>query len=447
MKILFFLCAGVLCSLSGRAQTANVELQGSMKSLRIPKTELTVSDIASSVNAQQVATLKADEHGNYKVAFYAEKPGYYEIGHTLMYLSPGDKMTANLGMMGTNSRFEGSGADMAKYLNKAVNVGAWSLFGMAKVPSFEKCKATVDSVLAMRQTELEAFISKNADFYAMENIRLKAIRTNLYLGFFNSGQLAEWKDAPEVKLQKKLAFYRSITSIINPLLKEITASDCYLDLGEVREALTECYQTKVFDMHVSKALVDLLNAVDKSSELDTQSMNQEEYNRMEAFAQSLGVETLKQAFLTKLQAKSKLITGKPAIDMTMKTFDGKTVRLNDLKGKPLFLDFWATWCLPCLAQKPKFEELSKLYPEIQFVGISIDMDENKWQASMKKSPVPEHMKEFIADPYEAGDAWDIHSIPRFILIDKDFNIIAGTAIRPSDTENITKVLDRVAGRK
>ena len=112
------------------------------------------------------------------------------------------------------------------------------------------------------------------------------------------------------------------------------------------------------------------------------------------------------------------------------------------KGKVQFIDFWATWCLPCLFQLPEFEKLSEKYPDIRFIGISIDQNEKLWGKRLKKDGMPAHIQEVLADPYVVGDAWDITSIPRFLLIDENFRIINAFAPRPSDREKIEPLLAR-----
>ena len=60
----------------------------------------------------------------------------------------------------------------------------------------------------------------------------------------------------------------------------------------------------------------------------------------------------------------------------------------------------------------------------------------------QKDFAPDHIQEVLADPYVVGDAWDITSIPRFLLIDENFRIINAFAPRPSDREKIEPLLAR-----
>ena len=121
---------------------------------------------------------------------------------------------------------------------------------------------------------------------------------------------------------------------------------------------------------------------------------------------------------------------------------GRRYIIKAHSGKMLFIDFWATWCLPCLFQLPEFDKLSEKYPDILVIGISIDQNEKLWVKRLKKDGMPAHIQEVLADPYVVGDAWDITSIPRFLLIDENFRIINAFAPRPSDREKIEPLLAR-----
>jgi len=70
------------------------------------------------------------------------------------------------------------------------------------------------------------------------------------------------------------------------------------------------------------------------------------------------------------------VKGQVAPDFELKTLDGKSIRLSDLKGKAVLLNFWATWCSPCKIEMPWFVDLQKQYgPEgLQIVGVALQSD-------------------------------------------------------------------------
>jgi peroxiredoxin len=68
------------------------------------------------------------------------------------------------------------------------------------------------------------------------------------------------------------------------------------------------------------------------------------------------------------------VKGKTAPDFTLKTVDGKSVKLFDLRGKAVLLNFWATWCEPCKVEIPWFVDLQKQYGDkgLEIVGVAMD---------------------------------------------------------------------------
>jgi len=66
----------------------------------------------------------------------------------------------------------------------------------------------------------------------------------------------------------------------------------------------------------------------------------------------------------------------PAPPFSVRDLEGHTVRLQDLKGKPVVLDFWATWCAPCRVSMPELDQLQGRYAEQGLVVIGLSLDED-----------------------------------------------------------------------
>ena len=111
--------------------------------------------------------------------------------------------------------------------------------------------------------------------------------------------------------------------------------------------------------------------------------------------------------------------GKPAPELTLVSDDGKIATLSAFRGKPVFIEFWATWCGPCVELTP---ELNKLYSETASNGlawISVDSDEDAADAakfmSVQHIPWPNYHD---ADG-SFGKAFQREGIPLGVLIDAD----------------------------
>lgn len=133
-----------------------------------------------------------------------------------------------------------------------------------------------------------------------------------------------------------------------------------------------------------------------------------------------------------------LAPGTPAADLTLLDINGKKSKLSDLRGKNIYIDVWATWCGPCVAEIPFVEKLQEKYKEsknLEFVSLSVDDNIEAWKAKINADkPV---WKNFVTEDGFMGEVnkkYHISAIPRFMLIDKNGNIVTLNAPRPSSKE-------------
>ena len=79
--------------------------------------------------------------------------------------------------------------------------------------------------------------------------------------------------------------------------------------------------------------------------------------------------------------------GKPAPDFTTQTLDGSRVRLSQYRGKPVLLNFWATWCAPCQDEMPLIQRASDIYKSQGLVVLAVDYQQTNttsMQAFLRK---------------------------------------------------------------
>ncbi len=126
--------------------------------------------------------------------------------------------------------------------------------------------------------------------------------------------------------------------------------------------------------------------------------------------------------------------GLPAPSFSYPDKTGKKVGLEDLKGKVVYVDVWATWCGPCKVEIPHLEKLQEKFHDqpVAFVSVSIDQNAEAWEKMVKENNMSGI--QILAD--QAGNSqickdYKIKGIPRFILIDQAGNIVNAQADRPS----------------
>ncbi len=117
--------------------------------------------------------------------------------------------------------------------------------------------------------------------------------------------------------------------------------------------------------------------------------------------------------------------GKPAPEFALQSLDGKTVRLSELRGKAVVVNFWATWCQPCRVEMPWFVELQKQYgPDgLQILGINADEDTTadelgKFAKSMNVNYPVLLGKEEVEQAYGG-----IQFLPVTVYIDRDGKVV------------------------
>ncbi len=125
-----------------------------------------------------------------------------------------------------------------------------------------------------------------------------------------------------------------------------------------------------------------------------------------------------------------IVDKKKIPDFCLDGLNGEKVQLKSLKGKIIFLNFWATWCGPCKEEMPSMEALYQHFKERNFVFLTISLDYGG-QDSVRKF-IGNHRYHFpvLLDPLgKTLDLFQINKIPTTLIIDKNGKMI-GRAIGP-----------------
>jgi len=113
-----------------------------------------------------------------------------------------------------------------------------------------------------------------------------------------------------------------------------------------------------------------------------------------------------------------------AIDFNLKDLNGNELSLSDLKGKKVFLNFWATWCPPCKAEMPEIERLYQETKDSDLVIISVEIGEPLNTVKSFIDSNKYNFKVLIDSDQSVATKYNITSIPTSYFIDKDGNIVS-----------------------
>lgn len=126
----------------------------------------------------------------------------------------------------------------------------------------------------------------------------------------------------------------------------------------------------------------------------------------------------------------------------LKDLDGKYFTFDDLKGKVVYVDYWASWCGPCRNEMPYSKQLHAMFTpqqlkQVVFLYISIDADESAWKNAVQQIGMEGKLGISPGNwSSEIAKYFQINSIPRYMLIDKKGNIVDLNAKRPSSGQQI-----------
>ena len=296
---------------------------------------------------------------------------------------------------------------------------------MPAIPEDRQDRKAVQEYLEARQTAMERKGELTVELFRVDpnHERLPALFAQRWSTMAPIGPQGEQvaKEIEEVaagtknaKLQAEAAFFR----VRNALFADREHPEKAIDAAN---AFAKAYPK---DERVPQIFAYLANAVqDQAQRKELEDRLLKDYPDSHAAVMIQGARRQREGI------------GKPFELAFKEAITGKAISMADLKGKVVVIDFWATWCGPCVAEMPTMKKLYEKYKDqgVEFIGVSLDQPEDEGGLSELKKFVSE--KEIPWPQYYQGKGWDsefsaswgINAIPAVFVVDADGNLYSTDA--------------------
>lgn len=119
-------------------------------------------------------------------------------------------------------------------------------------------------------------------------------------------------------------------------------------------------------------------------------------------------------------AASEKLSGK-APNFTLKSRSGKNIKLSELRGQVVMLNFWASWCGPCRKEMPVLEKIHKKYKRLGFTLLGVNVEENSRDAKNYLKDVKVTFPILFDNKQKTGKLYNVSAMPTTVIIDRNGN--------------------------
>ncbi|WHZ17641.1 MAG: TlpA disulfide reductase family protein [Nitrospira sp.] len=128
---------------------------------------------------------------------------------------------------------------------------------------------------------------------------------------------------------------------------------------------------------------------------------------------------------------ARVAPGTAATPFDLKTLDGRSVQLADLKGKVVLVNFWATWCGPCKEEMPGFERLRQRLDPERFALVTITTDLQRDGIKHFLTNLNVQLPVLFDEDQDVSRAYLVRALPTTVLIDRQGTVV-GRAVGPRE---------------
>lgn len=295
------------------------------------------------------------------------------------------------------------------------------------------------------------------DFFGKHKVVLVLESSDVHVNLLQQGGIFR----EEVEGSPGTAYYQKAGEIVLDFQKQIALlrqeEVSALDTAQVREEIEKKYaaihQKSITQM---KALIEeiipnivavrALSILEPSEELEFYRYVNE---RMQAeapgepYTQKLAEDLI--GLEKQIELEKRLSLGAPAPNLSLPSPEGDILALQNLEGKLVLLDFWASWCKPCRMENPRVVKIYEKYQDrgLEILGVSLDQNREAWLQAINEDGLGWlHVLDQAGEGSQAFQLYNVNAIPSTFLIGRDGSILAknlrGDALEEKIRQELSK---------
>jgi peroxiredoxin len=109
----------------------------------------------------------------------------------------------------------------------------------------------------------------------------------------------------------------------------------------------------------------------------------------------------------------------PAPDFTLKSNQGENIKLSELRGQVVMINFWASWCGPCRQEMPLLDQLYQRYRPMGFTLLGVNVEEDSSAADKVLKEIPVTFPVLYDKKNQVSENYQVRAMPSTVLIDRD----------------------------
>ena len=403
------------------------------------------------------------EDGSFRIRIIMDEPAYLSTWtgdqYFIVYLSPGDSLFiwADKEDFFHQFRFEGDKAREAEYLHRVqyfleeTELGDRNQLGRYGKDRYFEVKDSLFAELRLIYEEMKNIKGIDPDFIELEEAFFEYFDINLDLYYpsyhMEAYQIKDHRDVdfPQEETLRRIEEldYSNPLMVRQPYFRFLLDQKVDEKVSSMRNEYPELKELKNPDLTLWMMAADSLFEVAEIREyvkffhlsMNVEADGPEQFQELiDTFLKYNSVPSYEKRLRRLIKTWEELDPGREIPDFSFTDPEGTEVRLSQFLGQLVYIDVWATWCGPCIAEHPHWDQLVEEYQnrEIAFVAISIDQSREPWiQMLQEKGLIGHHLFAENAWHSEIATHFMIRGIPRFILLDREGKVINASAPRPS----------------